>query len=433
MKTLRETLRLDSCANNVKQEKYARSSLLASAVIVVTVALPMTDVFWVFDRIPAAVYVAFIWTVFVLITRATVQPWALKLNEPTYLGFLLLLAMAVLVSYALGSSSPQATRYALWFLWIIMGYGAGSVLLMQATVSTETIVRSLRWGVGIACILGLQDWLVGNDIAPGPSLLSNMVRGETDYDARLLGLLRMRGPVEEAAHFGMFLNGLVPLTFTIPFHSRLKAIVYGITVATTYVLTLSLAAWAALGMSAIIVAIVFWRHSRIMRTVAWVTIAMGGIIVLLSFVDDNQLLARIGDENDPSYLHRMEMYKYAVMNILEANGLQLVFGHGAASFIGQYQNNPISAYLFLFHDFGLVALMIFLVAMVVVFKKILSGKAQPNVRGLLAISLLSMLIHYGVTANIWHPWLWFASAFAMRLANHGESHNRYISTRPQLD
>jgi hypothetical protein len=261
--------------------------------------------------------------------------------------------------------------------------------------------------VFFACLVGIYDWAIQNSYLAGPSILDLLHRREEKYGHLLLGFIRLRSTVEEAGHFGLFLNAFVPLSLLHQKSSKLWFVLYSGVVITAYVFTMSIATWG-MAMIAMVIALLLLPQKRSKEFVAiCVIIIAGAITVLLLISTENQLSLRIlNAQKDISFVQRANMYSTVFNRLMQADIGSWLLGYGPASFIDSVGSNPISWYLLFLHDLGILALFCVIFLGYYVIGHIRRANCSVKQKILLQMSALTLMLHYLITANFWHPWLW---------------------------
>lgn len=401
---------------------------LGFALALVIASAPLTDVFWVAGRIPAVIYAAYgiatlellawlFWAVLVKQSTFVLRDWG-------YYFILLFLVCCTLVATLFGAQTPHSLMYFLWFVWIFIGYGVIGKMLVDNAGVRLWVIAWLRVVIFIVCVFALQDWLANNHLVFEKSLLASAYRGQDEFISELLGYIRLRGPVEEAAHFALFLGIFVPLSLLNKRPINLRVTIYTAVVSIAYVLSMSLGAWASLLISAVaawLFAACRTRQGLVNLFVALLLLA-ACILLLTSF--PNQLTDRIWDVNDISRAQRSAVYVSVISHLGNASLWDMVFGFGPAAFIESTGTNPISWYLLMWHDLGLPALLAVVGLYSYMTMKIARSGCGRRQSFLMHLSVFTSMVHYAITANFWHPWVWLA--FPIILGFISEQHRRPV-------
>jgi hypothetical protein len=358
-----------------------------------------------------------IWGTYVLISLCVLlmacSRFRLVVHDRTYYLILFLLVSAIFLSYYFSARTPKGFSYFLWFNWIIIVYGVIGKLFIDNVDMLESCIRYIRITLVIHAALAIIDWLASNGYFPF-SPLAISFRGQEVFGSKLFGMIRLRGGVEEAAHYGLYLNIFFPLSLLSPCKSKLRLALYIGFVGVSYLATLSLAAWGC-AVLALVIGTIALLPSR-SRFAFYTAVLLSTLALIGAYMYprlDNQLINRLKDPNDISRVQRLAIYDKAADAISSADRTETLFGYGPAAFIERNGTNPVSWYMLFAHDLGVPAMVLACMTGLFTWFKVLSSHLKDSAKLWAQVSLIAPFLHYAVTGNFWHPWIWTAMAILL--------------------
>lgn len=393
--------------------------LFAFCLALLIFANGFTDVFN-YKNIPLLIYGSYTLATFCVLLMVCGRS-RLVVRDRTYYLLLLLLVSTIFLSYCFSARSPKGFTYFVWFNWIIIVYGIIGKLFIDNAGLLRNCIRYIRVTLVTHAILALIDWAASNGYLSF-SPLAVLFRGQEEFKSSLLGLIRLRGGVEEAAHYGLYLNLFFPLSLLTPWKSKFRLVLYVGLVGVSYVATLSLAAWAcfvlALGIGSIV--LLPSRSRFAFHSAALLAIAAIALVYLFPHLD-NELIDRINNPDDVSRVQRLGVYTMGEDAMRQASMAELLVGHGPAAFIEKTATNPISWYMLFAHDLGVPAMILACMTGLFTWFKVLKSNLRNSTKIWAQVALIAPFIHYTVTANFWHPWIWTAMAVLLAVAREGRA------------
>ena len=381
-----------------------------------------TDVF-IYKNIPLLIYGAYGLACFCVLLMVCSRS-RLVVRDRTYYALLLLIVSAIFLSYLFSARTPKGFTYFVWFNWIVIIYGIVGKLFIDNADMLGRCIRSIRAALAIHAVLALIDWAVSNRYL-SYSPLAVAFRGQEEFKSAILGLIRLRGGVEEGAHYALYLNIFFPLSLLAPWKNKLRCALYVGLVGVSYVATMSLAAWACLVLALAIGSIVLLPTKSRTAFYLAVLLAVAAVVSVSLYPHlDNELTDRISNPDDVSRVQRLEIYALAKDAILQASVTQSLFGYGPAAFIEKTKTNPVSWYMLFAHDLGVPAMLLACITGLFTWFKVLRSDLKNADKLWAQISLIAPFIHYTVTGNFWHPWIWTAMGVLLAVARKGRTLNQ---------
>lgn len=389
----------------------ASNKLMVFCSFALCLSLSFTDIF-VFAGTPLATYMA-IFVLLILILREKRLFFYNLITDKTN-WILLILAIFFLTSYFLNTTNERSWIYCLGFVSLasIVGIGLNQIINFKAI--PEAIKLTLPIALFFVCALAIQDWYSQNFYNHSYSFISQLFRRDLNFNSELLGLIRARGTFEEAAFLALFLNATFPIILATEKNKQIINLLL-ILVFLTYILTLSLAAYISL-IFALILSSILLRG--LVYNLSLLSIICFSILIIIYFLGlENQLIERIFNPNDVSKVERLENYTMVLNALRDNSALNIIFGNGPASFRETYKTNPISSYLFVLHDFGAISLALIASLFFKATSSIMRLNQDVYIKQLWLISLFSVIVHFSVIGNIWHPIFWFSIIACINVKN----------------
>lgn len=375
-----------------------------------------------YKNIPLLIYGAYALASFCVLLMVCDRS-RLVVRDRTYYLLLLLLIGTIFLSYYYSAQSPKGFTYFVWFNWIMIVYGIIGKYFIDNAGPLRDCIRYIRVTLVFHAILALIDWAASNGYLSF-SPLAMLYRGQEEFKSSLFGIIRLRGGVEEAAHYGLYLNIFFPLSLLTPWSSRLRFIMYIGVVGMSYIATLSLAAAGsfvlALGIGSIV--LLQTKNKGVLNSATLLVVAAIACAYLYPHLD-NELISRINNPDDVSRIQRQAIYTVAIDEIYHASVGESLVGYGPAAFIEKTDTNPISWYLLFAHDLGVPAMILACMTGLFTWFKVWRSALKNMYKLWAQVALLAPFIHYMVTANFWHPWIWTTMAVLLAAAREGRALN----------
>jgi hypothetical protein len=239
----------------------------------------------------------------------------------------------------------------------------------------------------------------------------------TEYNSTALGdFYRARGPVEESGHLALYivLIGGVLFSEVKGVYSNLVVFFTVFVALASLVFTFSVASFIELPVAVFVALIVFnFKNtmSYIFNRPILAILIMCSVLVGAWFAADFLYeLIFMKLDSSSSLIDRQVRFHETFYFITNAGFLNILIGFGPGSAREFDLELVLSAYVLIFVDYGLLGLMLFVG---IFLQSLLEIRKIQNYtkRFLLAVALISLMIHFFIIPNYWYPWPWFLLAY----------------------
>jgi hypothetical protein len=346
----------------------------------------------------------------------------LNVKNRSYYAVLVLIVIVACISCMLGDKTQKSLTYLGWFIWVFVAYGVIGKLFIDTVGLFDVGIRYIRISLVVHSLLAIVDWAASNSFLPFSPI--NMLRADSDFNSAIFGLVRLRGGVEEAAHYAMYLQMFFSISLLAPWASKVRFITYIIVVGISYLATFSLSSWICLlcALAISITALLPTKRSTVLAVALSFFLSLGLLAVFIQYID-NELVFRLFDQDDISRIHRTEIYSVALDGLKNVSVLEIFFGRGPASFIEKNHTNPISWYFHFAYDLGFPSVTLAVLTGLITWYNVFVSKLS-NIRKFWAqVAVIAPFLQYTITGNFWHPWVWTSMALILETANRSNLAN----------
>ncbi len=380
--------------------------------------LPLTDIFIFNNKYPIAIYFSFLLAIIYTIINLFIKSnYRFKINNKLYYYIIILLITLLIFIYILRPTGARSFHYFLWFLNIYVIYGCFLKFYIDNINLNNINSNFINYVLLFYSSLSIYDWVVINDFISLPSIFNSLGRLDNEFSSRLLGYIRLRGPTEEGALYGLFINMYFPLILAFGAMKGYKLFFSTIIILISYLLTASLSSWIFLIFALIISIFIMYKYldNKLVIIAFFLLLTMYATYSYDLF--DNEILNRLKNPEDVSIVERSGIYMIALDGIRNFNLPELFLGMGIANFRDSNGTNPISWYLMVAHDLGFVSFFLVVCLFLYVISKILNSKLNTKQKFYSVVAVICSLMHYGFVGNFWHPWVWFLFAYLLGQVN----------------
>jgi hypothetical protein len=319
---------------------------------------------------------------------------------------------------------------------VLMYFFLKTYILSYAKKNTfKTILKYITISVFISSLIGIFEFIDKNFLHYG---IDEFIYRPTVKDMPALFNLfyRMRSFTEEPGHFGLFLEIFSPLSLYYIFNSNIKviyAVIFSFTVLISLIFTFSTASFVIIPISIFITLAYFLYKNNVVikqlyfyKRIIYILFSLILFFILLDYIGFISFLDLVETAvkkitNSSSSSDRLERASETLNVFYNSNIIQLLFGFGPAGNLSYNLNSVVSLYVTILFEVGILGIILFILFLLVVFKKIISIKS--NIKYFFMISFISATLHYSIISNYWFPWLWFLIVLIAYVKRYERIHN----------